>query len=115
MIRSRPLLSNPSCQRLITKQFFQLLSCGVFARVVFLFLRPVSSHEVKVFAKVPHMLVKNRLGPAIAALVRGPGVVTDAIKAYPEIRAALVAAFASTGLAGERPLPTALMTMSSHG
>ena len=60
------------------------------------------------------MLVEDGLGAAVAALLRRPGIVADAIQAHPEVGAALVAALTPSRLAGQRPFPTALVAMTVH-
>ena len=61
------------------------------------------------------MLVEDRFGATVAALVRGTEVVADAVEADAEVRLALVAGFAPAGLAREGPFPAALVAMSGRG
>src|SRR5260370_8488572 len=100
--------------RSIPEQFLQLLSRLVFAGVGFGFGRPLTAREGKVFAEIADALLGHGFRAAVAALMRRPRVVTDAIEAHAQVCAAAMAALAPPWLAGERPFPTAIMAMSSH-
>jgi hypothetical protein len=81
-----------SCfNELIPEQLFQLFARRVFARIVLSFRSKRPSRKIEVFAKIPGRLLLDRIGAAVATLVRDARVVTRAIKAYTQIRIAPVA------------------------
>ena len=73
------------------------------------------SNHLEVLAKIRHVLLPNRIGPAIPALVGHPRVVAHAIETNFEIRAALMARVTPPWLARQRPIPSALVAMACHG
>src|ERR1700686_4393424 len=99
---------------LLAEQFFYLFSRRGFPGVAFVFGGRHAPREIKIFAKIARRLVKDRIGASVATLVRGPRVVTDAIQADAQIHPAPVAAFASAGLACQRPFPAAVVTIACH-
>ena len=68
--------------RSIPEQFLQLLSRLVFAGVGFGFWRPLPAHEVKIFAEIANVLLGDGFRAAVAALMRRPRVITDAVEAH---------------------------------
>ncbi len=58
------------------------------------------------------MLVGDRFGAAVTALLRYAGIVADAVEADLQIGAAAMARFAAPRLAGEGVFPAAIMTMT---
>src|ERR1700744_5000739 len=107
----RPMLNGSHS---IAEQFFQLGPRRFFARINPGFWRPRAAGEFKIFAEISHRLFQHRFGPAFAALLRPPRIVADAIQAYAQVGAAFHADFSATGIAGEGPGFTAIMTMSCH-
>ena len=60
------------------------------------------------------MFFGDWIGTAIAALMGGARIVAGAIQADPQIGVATVARFTATGLTGQRPFPSAHVTMACH-
>lgn len=87
---------------------------GLFAAVFPAGGDPIAPHKIEILAKIANVLFRHRVGSAIAALVCRACVVTDTIQANPQVRAALMAALAPSRLPRQRPLPTALVTMTCH-
>ena len=98
----------------IAQQLFQLFPRRAFAWVRFVLRDKVPFNEIEIFAEISHVLFLHRFRTAIPALVRDARIVTGAIQADPQICAATMARFASSGLAADRPFPTAFVTMSRH-
>jgi hypothetical protein len=99
---------------LIAEQLFHLFSSRGFPVIDFVFGRDNAPREVKIFAKIAPCFVEDRIGASVATLVRGPQVVTHAIKTDAQINPAPMAAFASTGLACQRPFPAAVVAVACH-
>ncbi|EEF57762.1 hypothetical protein [Pedosphaera parvula] len=100
---------------LIAQQFFQLVPSGIFTTVRFTSGHEVTATEIKIFAEIAHMLLLNRVGPAVAALMGRARIVADAVQADPQVSATTMARFASPGVSRESPFPSALVTMTCQG
>lgn len=61
------------------------------------------------------MLFGNRFGATVLALMRDARIVVHTIQADFQVRAALMAGFASSRLAGKREFPAAFAAMTGHG
>ena len=61
------------------------------------------------------MFFSDRFGAAVLALMRDPRVVADAVQADFQVRAALMARFASSRLTGKGEFPAAFVAMTGHG
>jgi hypothetical protein len=97
---------------LIAEQFFQLVAGRAFTRIGFVFGDECSPGEIEILAKISRRFLHDRVGPPVAALVRGAGIVTGAIEAHSQIGVAPVARIPSSGQPGQRPRPAALVAMS---
>lgn len=98
----------------ITEQLLKRIPGSLFPAVRGLASAPSATCKFEPFAIVAEMLVEDRFGAAVTALVRGTSVVAGAIEANAQIGAAFVAGFTAARLASESPFPAALMTMSGH-
>jgi len=99
---------------LIAEQLFHLFSCRGFPGIDFVFRRENAPREIKIFTKIPRCFVEDRIGTSVATLVRSPQVVTHAIQTDAQINPAPMAAFASAGLACQRPFAAAVVAMACH-
>jgi len=64
---------------LVPEKFLQLVARGGLARIGVFACRKLAPRKIKVLAKIPDMLFLDRIGPAIAALVRHARVIAGAI------------------------------------
>src|SRR5688572_18039704 len=94
----------------IPEQLFQLLSCRVLAGIR-AFPLPLPPNEIEILAKIRQMLVRDRIGPPVLALMRHPRLVAHAIQAHLQVRPAPMTCFRPPGQTSDRVLPSALMTM----
>ena len=70
--------------------------------------------EIKIFAKITHCFVEDGISAALATVVRSTQVVIHTIQTDAQINSAQMAAFASTGLACQRPFRAALVAVACH-
>ena len=75
-------------------------------------IRPAG--HFKVFAEIGGMLFRDRVGASIAALVRNPGIIADAVQADFDVIAALMTGITPPWLGAQRPLPSAVPAMACH-
>jgi hypothetical protein len=80
---------------LISKQLFEVFARRGFAPVAGALALPDTANKIKIFAKVCHVFFRHRISPPIAALMRHAGIIARAIKANPQVAAALVAGLAA--------------------
>jgi hypothetical protein len=99
----------------IAEELFQFLSRRIFAGIGFGFGGELAADKVKEFTKISNCLFKDRFRSAVAALLGGAWIVACAVEADAQIGVALMAGFASTGLAGKSPFPSAFMTVAGFG
>ena len=104
----------PTGTCLIAEQLFHLFSSRDFPVIDFVFRRDNAPREIKILAKIARCFVEDRIGASVATLVRGPQIVTHTIQTDPQINPAPMAAFASTGLACQRPFPAAFVAVACH-
>ena len=91
-----------------------MFSSRGFPVIDFVFRSDNAPHEIKILAKIARCFVEDRIGTSVTTLVRGPQVVTHAIQTDAQIKPAPMAAFASAGVACQRPFPAAVMAMACH-
>jgi hypothetical protein len=96
----------------ISKQLLQRVSCFRFARVVFGWRAIFAANHFEIFAVIREMFFGDRIGAAIAALLRHASVVTDAIETNFQVRAALMARLGPTRRAAQFVFSPAFPTMS---
>jgi hypothetical protein len=104
----------PTGTCLIAEQLFHLFSSQDFPVIDFVFRRDNAPREIKILAKIARCFVEDRIGASVATLVRGPQIVTHTIQTDAQINPAPMAAFASTGLACQRPFPAAFVAVACH-
>ena len=98
---------------LISEQLLQIVPRGLFPRIG-PFTLPFAADEIKILAKIRHVLLRHGIGATIFALVRHARFVADAVEADLEVHAAAMAAFGAARQPGDRVIPAAIMAMSSH-
>jgi len=109
-----PIARRPTGTCLIAEQLFHLFSSRGFPVIDFVFRRDNAPREIKILAKIARGFVENRISTSVATLVRSPQVVTHTIQTDAQVNPAPVAAFASTGLACQRPFPAAFVAVACH-
>jgi len=80
--------------RSISEQFLQFLS-RVLLSFVRAFALPNATRHVKIFAKIRHVFVGDRVSSAVATLMGNPRIVADAIEADLEVATAVMASLSA--------------------
>ena len=97
----------------ITEQFLQSLA-RVFFALVGALAGPDPLGHVKVFAKVRHVLLVNKICAALATLFGRRFVVVNAVETNFQVRTTLRARFNAPGISRQLVFATAVVAMTSH-
>jgi len=79
----------------IAQQFLDVVARSRLARVRRAFSPPFASNEIKIFAKIRHVFVGDRVSSAVATLMGNPRIVADAIEADLEVATAVMASLSA--------------------
>jgi hypothetical protein len=99
-------------QYLIAEQLFEQVARFVLAGIIVGTGHILASGQLKIFTEIRHMLFGDRIGAALAALVRHSGIMMSAIMTNFQIGAAALTRFQPTGRADEFVIAAAFPTMS---
>jgi hypothetical protein len=97
---------------LITQELFQRIAGGLFAGVFGASALPFATLKVKPLTEIAYVFFSDRFGTTLTALMSDRWIVVDAIEANAHVGAALVTAFAASGVSTDGIFPAAFVTMS---
>jgi len=99
---------------LVAEQFLHLFSSRGFPGIGLLLGHEDPASEVKIFTKIARSFFEDRIGAALATLIRSTRVVANAVQTNAQVNSAPMAGFASAGLTCQRPFIAAIVAMTCH-